>query len=133
MSKKIFIIEDDANLLSGLQAKFSLAGFEIETNSGNVEIQEIINDIKKFQTSFIVLDLILPQVDGFAIIKAIKEDEEISDSPIFVFSNLSDQDSKSRGLNLGVKHYFVKNDFSIDEFVGKVIKIIENETRMGAD
>lgn len=133
MSKKIFIIEDDANLLSGLQAKFSLAGFEIETNSGNVEIQEIINDIKKFQTSFIVLDLILPQVDGFAIIKAIKEDEEISDSPIFVFSNLSDQDSKSRGLNLGVKHYFVKNDFSIDEFVGKVIKIIENEIRMKAD
>jgi len=130
MPKKIFIIEDDANLLSSLQAKFSLEGFQVETSSGNVEIQEIINDIKRSRSDYIVLDLILPRVDGFEIIKDLNADEETVDLPIFIFTNLSDQDSRSRGMELGAKYYFIKNDFSVDEFVEKIKKIINNRGKM---
>lgn len=126
MAKKIFIIEDDANILSSLQAKFSLEGFEVGTNSGNMEMEGLLNEIKKFKPNFIILDLILPALDGFDIIKSMKADEEISSLPIFIFTNLSDQDSKNRSLNLGAKYYFIKSDFNIDEFISKFKKIIAN-------
>jgi len=126
MPKKIYIIEDDANVLYSLQAKFSLEGFQVGTNMGNMEIQDLFNEIKKFKPDFIVLDLILPALDGFEVIKSMKADEEISRLPLFIFTNLSDRDSKSRSLDLGVKHYFVKSDFNVDDFVAKTKKIITN-------
>jgi len=126
MSKKIFIIEDDANTIASLQAKFSIAGFQIATNSGNMNKQAIINEVKKFKPDYMVLDLILPRVDGFEVLKLLRTDEDTSKSLIFVFTSLSDNDSKSRSLDLGVKSYFAKSDFSVDDFVAKVIKIINN-------
>ena len=53
-----------------------------------------------------------------------------SSLPVFVFTSLSDQDSKSRGLELGVNHYFAKSDFNVDEFVNKVLKIIDNKNKL---
>lgn len=126
MPKKLFIIEDDANILYSLQAKFSLKGFDVKIDNGNVGIEELISKIKENKPNFIILDLILPQLDGFDIIKTLKEDQETSNIDIFIFTNLSDQDSKSKGLNLGVKHYFIKGDFSIDDLVEKTVKIINN-------
>ena len=130
MNKKTFIVEDDANLLYSLQAKLSLVGVEVETNSGNTGISELINDIKKAKPNFIILDLILPKVDGFEILKTVKKDDDLANLPVFIFSSLSDEDSKSRGLELGAKYYFVKNDFNVDEFVDKILKIVNNKSKL---
>ena len=128
--RKIYIIEDDANLWYGLQAKFSAEGFKVQTDTGNGYVLEIINRIKVNPPDFIILDLILPNFDGFNLLGAIKKDKEIKDIPVFVFTSLSDQDGKSRGLNLGADYYFIKDDFSIDGFVGKVGKIIKNKEKI---
>lgn len=127
MNKNIFVIEDDTNIASGLQVQFSLSGFNAEISQGEEDIEDLINSIKKFNADIVVLDLILPKFDGFEIIKAIREDKEISDIYIFVFTDVSDEDSKARGLKLGANQYFIKDDFSIEEFVEKVGKIIENK------
>jgi len=126
MDKKVFIIEDDANILYGLQAKFSLAGFKVETSNGSSTTQELITDLKKSKANFIILDLILPTMDGFEVIKLIKSDSEISSLPVFVFTNLSDSDTKSRIETLGIKFYFLKTDLDLDSFVAKVVKITDN-------
>lgn len=126
MEKKIYIVEDDANILYSLQAKLSLAGFQIEVNNGNVEIENLMDNIKKSKPNFIILDLILPKLDGFDVVKAIRADQDVSNLPIFIFTNLSDQDTRSRGLALGVNYFFIKNDFNVDDFVVKIKKIIEN-------
>jgi len=131
MDKNIFIIEDDVNISSGLKTKFSLAGFNIGSlDDEEADIEDYINSIKKFNTDVIVLDLILPNIDGFEIIKEIRKDAEISDAYIFVFTDVSDKDSKARGLQLGVNQYLLKDDFSIDEFTEKVQRIIENKEAM---
>ncbi|PIR13636.1 hypothetical protein COV49_01635 [Candidatus Falkowbacteria bacterium CG11_big_fil_rev_8_21_14_0_20_39_10] len=129
MRKKIFIIEDDANICSALQAKFSINGLEVEVNNGNTSIQELIKDIKKFKPDYMILDLILPRMDGFEVARIINQDPDTVDILIFVFTNLTDDDSRARGLELGVKHYFIKNEFNIDEFVEKIQKIIKNKTK----
>jgi len=129
MSKKVFIIEDDANVLYSLQAKFSLANIDVQTDSGNTDISELINGLKKNRQDFIILDLILPKVDGFEILKAIKKDGDLASLPIFIFTSLNDQDSKNRVLELGIKYYFSKSDFNVDEFVNRVLKIINNKNK----
>lgn len=127
MEKKIFIIEDDTNILYGLHDIFSSDGYEVATSNGDEELEDLISELKKLKPDFIILDLILPKLDGFDIIKKIKEDEEIAESRIFIFTDLSDEDSRHRSQEMGVNYYFVKNEFDIYEFCEKIKLLMEDK------
>lgn len=127
MTKKIFIIEDDVNVLYGLQAKLSIEGFSVKPETGNSGIEEILLKLKLFKPDYVILDLMLPLIDGFDMLSAIKADSETSGIPVFIFTNLSDNDSKARSEKLGADYYFIKSDFAVDEFVAKFKKIIKNK------
>ncbi len=127
---KIFIIEDDANILYGLQAKFRVEDFDVEIDNGSNSIEEVINNIKFFKPKYVILDLILPKIDGFEVAKKLQEDEETKNIDIFAFTSLSDQDSKERGIKVGVDYYLLKTELSIDELVEKVKKIIQNKQKI---
>lgn len=129
MSQKILIIEDEANILYALQAKFSVAGYRVKTLADGT-LEEIINKIKLYGPDYIILDMILPQVHGSKILAEVKADQEIANIPVFVFTDLSRADGKTRGLDLGAEQYFIKNDFRIDDFVARVIKIINNKEKL---
>lgn len=129
MDKKIFIIEDDANILYGLEAEFTSADFTVEVSEGEEEIEELIDSISDFDPSYIILDLILPKVDGFEIIKKLKEHDDLADKQIFIFTDLSDEDSRQRSLEMGADYVFLKEEFGIFEFAEKVKKIIHNQLK----
>ncbi len=126
MAKKIFIIEDDANILYALRAKLSVLGFEVETNVGSDEIPEIIKRIKIQKSDYLICDLLLPKIDGFKLLESLKSDRETSEIPTFIFTNLSDHESREKSERLGANYFFVKNEFILDDFVEKVRKIISN-------
>lgn len=132
-SKKIFIVEDDANLLYGLESQFVGAGLEVEVSEADEEIEELLTTIKDFNPDYLVLDLILPKIDGFELVKKIREDDELSEKEIFIFTDLSDEDSRSRSLEIGADYVFFKEDFDTFEFAEKVIKIIANQTENNDD
>ncbi len=128
MSKKIFIIEDDVNILYGLQAKFRVEGFDVKLSSGEEEVREIVDNINFFETGYLILDLILPNVDGFDIIKQVRAN--IGNSlPIFVFSDVSENDIQTRAKDFGANYYFIKDEMNIDEFMDKVLRIMKNLER----
>lgn len=129
MSKKIFIIEDDANILYGLEAEFTSADFEVEVSEGEEEIEELMDLISDFDPDYIVLDLILPKVDGFEVIKKIKDHADLAEKQIFIFTDLSDEDSRQRSLENGADYVFFKEEFGVFEFAEKVKKIIHNQTK----
>jgi two-component system alkaline phosphatase synthesis response regulator PhoP len=133
MEKKIFIIEDDANILYSLEANFSAEGLDVETSEGEEELDELIDNIRDFAPDYLILDVILPRIDGFEMIKKIKEDDELSDLPIFIFSDISDEDSRSRSLEMGADYFFPKDEFDTYEFTEKVKKIMANQERLGED
>ena len=133
MDKKIFIIEDDSNILYSLEASFSAEGLEVMTSEADEEMDELMENINDFAPDYLILDIILPKLDGFEIIKKIKEDSEMADLPIFVFSDVSDEDSRSRSLEMGADYFFPKEDFDAYEFAEKVKKIMANQERMGED
>ena len=128
-NNKIFIVEDDANLLYGLESQFVAADLEVEVSEADEDIDELMSEIKEFNPDFLVLDLILPKIDGFELVKKIKSDDELSEKEIFIFTDLSDEDSRSRSLEIGADYVFFKEDFDTFEFAEKVIKIIANKSR----
>lgn len=133
MDKKIFIVEDDVNILYSLEANFSAEGLDVETSEGEEEMDELMETIHDFGPDYVILDVILPKLDGFEIIKKIKEDSELSDLPIFVFSDISDEDSRSRSLEIGADYFFPKDEFDTYEFTEKVKKIMANQERLDED
>lgn len=133
MDKKIFIVEDDVNILYSLEANFSAEGLDVETSEGEEEMDELMETIRDFGPDYVILDVILPKLDGFEIIKKIKEDSELSDLPIFVFSDISDEDSRSRSLEIGADYFFPKDEFDTYEFTEKVKKIMANQERLDED
>lgn len=124
-NKKIFIIEDDANLLYGIQAKLSVEGFETITDEGFGK-NEIMLKIKTLKPDYVILDIILPKANGFEILAEIKSDPEIKKIPVFIFTNLSDSESKRKSRELGADFYLIKSELNIDELVEKFKNIIKN-------
>lgn len=127
--KKIYIIEDDADLLYELESQFNADNFLTETSYGDEELLELIKNVEDFEPDYIILDLILPKVDGFELLKKIKENSYLSLKPIFVFTDLSDEDSRARSLSLGADYIFFKNNFDAFEFAEKVKGIVRNQEK----
>jgi len=132
-NKKIFIIEDDASILYDLEAQFANTGYEIEVSEADEDDDELINLMHEFEPDYIVLDLILPKLEGFDLLKKIKADSELRDKEVFIFTDLSNEDSRQRSLEMGADYVFFKEDFDTFQFVEKVIKIIKNQEKLVGD
>lgn len=127
MSKKVFIIEDEESILYGLQDHFTSDGYDVEISAADEELEDLLNRIKTVKPGYVILDLVLPKLDGLEILKRIKTDDETSDIQVLIFTDLSDEDSKTRSVGLGANYYFLKSELDIDEFVSHVEKIMENK------
>lgn len=123
MTKTILIIEDD-NFLQGLEAKkLEKEGYGVVMASNATEAFSILNSDKKID--LILLDLLLPEIDGFTILQKVREDEKIKSIPVIVFSNLSEEKDVEKATALGVSEYLVKSNFTLDELASK-IKVLIN-------
>lgn len=92
---KIFVIEDDLNILYGLRDIFTSNDFEVEISDSREDTEELISKIRKFKPDSVILDMVLPEIDGQDLIKRIKSDSSISDAEIFIFTDLSEADGRS--------------------------------------
>jgi len=122
MAKTILIIEDDT-FLQGLEAtKLKKEGYDILTAVDSVEAFKIIDEKKKID--LILLDLLLPQVDGFMILEKIRQEKALLTIPVIVFSNLSEEKDIKRATKLGISEFLVKSNFTLDELAKKVKDLI---------
>jgi DNA-binding response OmpR family regulator len=115
--RKVLIIEDD-NFLQGLEgSKLKTEGYQVIVASTG---EEAMVKIHEEGIDLILLDLILPNFDGFEILKKIKEDDKLKDIPVIVFSNLSEDKDIDKARNMGVSDFMVKSNFTLDELVDHV-------------
>ncbi len=122
MAKAILIVEDD-NFLQGLESKkLKNEGYEVFAAANNEEAFNIINSKAKFD--LILLDLLLPGVDGFDILRKIRNDKTLQSMPVIVFSNLSEEKDVERAKTLGISEFMVKSNFTLDELTEKVRGLI---------
>lgn len=115
--KKVLIIEDDT-FLQGLAAnKIHSTGIEVNTASTG---EEALTHISNSVYDAILLDLMLPDISGFEVLKNLREREAFKTIPVLVFSNLSDDSDIQTALDLGATDYLVKANFTLDELVEKL-------------
>jgi DNA-binding response OmpR family regulator len=119
-NKKILIIEDETAMAHALQSKLIRAGFEAEVVYNG---QDGLALIQKDGYRLILLDLIMPIMDGFSVLEKIKE-KKIK-TPVIVLSNLSQDEDEKRAKALGAKAFFIKSNTSIATIVEQVKKVFK--------
>lgn len=122
---KILIIEDDIVLSRMYQKKFAHEGFEVAAAySGGEGLQKAPME----KPEVILLDIMMPAVDGFAVIRTLKKDEKTRDIPIIILTNLGTSpifiDEAKR---LGVQEYLIKYKTSAAEVVAAVKRALEKK------
>ncbi|MBZ9571937.1 response regulator [Patescibacteria group bacterium] len=115
--KKILLIEDEKILADMYKDKFTQSGYKI---SIAFDAREGMKLAKKEKPDLIILDILLPKENGVFFLEKLKGDPEVSSIPVVAFSNYDDPGTKKEALRLGVKAYFIKTNFTPQEFVEKI-------------
>jgi len=122
--KKILIIEDDPFLSEVYAAKFSQSGFQTEVA---LDGKKGMERIKADKPDLIILDIVLPKMDGFELLKKIKEDPELKEIPVVLLTNLGQKNEVEKGLSLGADEYIIKAHFTPTAIVAKVKEILNQK------
>jgi len=115
--KKILIAEDDKFLANALRVKLCKSGFDVKNATDG---EEALKMIKVFSPDLILLDLVMPVKDGFAVLEELRADENLNKIPVIIASNLGQSEDIDRGMALGAKGYVIKSDLSLDDLVKKI-------------
>ena len=118
VKKTILIIEDEESLLQALKDKISRENHcnILEAKNGKEGLEMAL----KKHPDLILLDIIMPVMDGMTMLKKLREDKWGKDAKVIILSNLSDAEKASESLEQGVHDYLVKTDWHIDDVVKKV-------------
>ena len=117
--KKILIVEDNDKLIKFLSDKLDKEGYDLSVaKNGKLGLQKVATD----KPDLILLDLVMPVMDGLTMLKKLRENSKI---PVIILSNLSDEDVIKEAGELGSESYMVKVDYSLDDIVAKIEKILK--------
>lgn len=120
----IILVEDDSFLAGMYTTKLSLEGFEVLQEADGTAGFELIKDKKP---DLVLLDIILPKMDGFEILKALKADKDLANIPVILLTNLGKKEEVDKGISLGAVDYLIKAHFVPSEVIEKIRKTLESK------
>ena len=118
--KTIMIAEDDAFIGDIYEVKLKDAGYNvILANNGRDAIEKLESGVRPH---IMLLDIVMPYMDGFDVLEAISHREEWKKIPVVLLTNLSQKEDVDRGMALGAKDFLIKSHFTPSEVLAKVQK-----------
>ena len=117
MAKKILIIEDDKFLRKVINKKLLKEKYEVVEA---VDGEQGLKAVKEKKPELVLLDLVLPEMDGFEVLAKIKKDPTISKTPVIILSNLGERDEVKKGLESGADDYLIKAHFNPGEIINRI-------------
>lgn len=121
---KILLVEDDAILVEMYQAKFELEGHDIQVATNG---EEALSTLQEFTPELILLDILMPKLNGFHVLKEIKKQPNLRQIPIILLTNLGESEvdmNRELASALGVNDYLIKSHHTPDEVVAKAVKAL---------
>jgi two-component system, OmpR family, alkaline phosphatase synthesis response regulator PhoP len=116
--ERILVVEDEAHLAEGLKLNLTLEGYEVRIASDG---RSALQKWKEWRPDLVVLDIMLPQIDGLSVLRGIRlEDERV---PILILSAKGDAEDRVKGFSYGVDDYLPK-PFNLDEFLLRVKRLL---------
>ena len=120
----ILVIEDDKFFRDLVSKKLEKEGFNALTAKDSNEAFKVL-EVER--PTLIILDLVLPGLDGFEILSMIKKDNKINGIPVIILSNLGQEDEVDKAKSLGAVDFMVKVNFTPDEIVAKVKEVLRKQ------
>jgi len=127
MRKKILLIEDEIPVVDIYERVLSKAGFEAKSLTNGKEALSELQKIKRQKETkpdLILLDLILPDINGIEILREIKSWKETRNIPVVILTNYKDVETEERGDSLGANAYIIKTNITPEEIVAIVKKYL---------
>jgi len=125
--KKILLVEDDPFLIDIYEKKLKDAGFKVKVVKDGEEALAILKE-KEFD--LMLLDIVLPKIDGWKILEEIREmkknKKDLKKMKIVIWSNLGEKEDIKKGISLGVSAYLIKANFTPSEVVREIEKILKH-------
>lgn len=122
--KTIAVVEDEQALQKVLIEWLEGEGFDAVGITTGKEALQIIPSLKP---DLILLDIILPELDGFEVMRELAKTEETSRIPIVILSNLGDEENRRTAMALGAKDYLVKAEFDLPAIQKVLTAVLKNE------
>lgn len=118
--KSMLIVEDEDTIRKVIAIKFGREGFNILQAKNGEEGLELF---MKEKPEIILLDLLMPVMDGIDMLRRVRQCEGGKDVPVIIFTNLTDAEKTAKGLELGVRDYLIKSDWKLED----VVKIVRSK------
>lgn len=122
---KILVVEDDKFLRELISQKVGGEGYEVVEA---VDGEEGVEKVSKERPDLILLDLILPGMDGFEVLRKVKGEEATKDIPVIIISNLGQKEDVDKGMGLGAVDYLIKAHFTPGEIISKIREVLGGST-----
>lgn len=122
--KKVLLVEDDPFLMDIYTLKFKEAGFQI---SGVQDGGEALQKIKELSPDILILDIVLPSLDGWEILRKVKSEKRFNKLKVVILSNLGQQKEIEKGISLGALRYFIKAHYTPSQIVQEINKILKSK------
>lgn len=117
MGKRVLIVEDEAPLSTALAEKMRKEGYEAEVAKNG---QEGLEAIKRNKPDIILLDVIMPIMDGMSMLRNLRTDNEAKDIPVIILSNLSDSNDILQAMQNNTYDYLIKSDVTLEVIVDRI-------------
>lgn len=123
---KILIIDDDPFILDMYVLKFKERGFEVETAA---DAKAGLKLLKEKPPELVLLDIVMPIMDGFAALREIKEAKPAFPGKVVMLTNLGQKEDVERAMQMGADDYIIKAHFTPTEVVDKVESLLQKQER----
>lgn len=127
-TKKILLVEDDRFILDMYKNKLEKSGFNVKCAEDGASAVRVA---KEFIPDAILLDVVMPLMDGFETLEAIKKEDKLKNIPVILLTNLGQKKSVEKGLKMGAQDYIIKAHFNPSEVISKIIAATEGENNNG--
>ena len=122
----VLIAEDEDDLREMYTMALTGKGFEVLQAVNGIEVLDLLE--KRYtEVDLILLDIVMPGMDGFEALKKIKKDERFGNIPLLVSTNLDNEEDRREALGMGALEYFVKSQHTPSELVAKVDAILARD------
>ncbi|KKR10065.1 MAG: Two component transcriptional regulator, winged helix family [Parcubacteria group bacterium GW2011_GWA2_39_18] len=119
----ILLVEDDPFLSDIYSTKLESAGFDLAVAYDG---EAVFKKIEEKTPELILLDIVLPKMDGFEVFKKLKADPKFNKIPVILLTNLGQKEDIDKGLGLGARDYLIKANFIPSEIVEKVKSFLKS-------
>jgi DNA-binding response OmpR family regulator len=122
MAHKILLAEDDIQLIDMYKRKFEIEKFDVYIAEDG---QEAIDKLETFTPDLVLLDIMMPKVDGLEVLRQIKQNPNLKDTLVVILTNLGNESTSEEIYKLGATDYIVKAEMTPLEVTNKVKEILK--------